>query len=74
MGYQTKIQVIKRAKGADQYYVNFPMVMAEALEFQKGETVEWIVAEGGEIVLARPEMPSRTIVKKTKATLKVEKS
>ncbi|OGV34392.1 MAG: hypothetical protein A2020_04950 [Lentisphaerae bacterium GWF2_45_14] len=46
----------------------------EALEFQKGETVEWIVAEGGEIVLARPEIPSRTMVKKTKAALKVEKS
>lgn len=25
--------------GADQYYVNFPTAVAEAMEFQKGEVI-----------------------------------
>jgi hypothetical protein len=36
MGYQTKIQLIKRAK-SEQWYVNFPASVVQAAEFQKGE-------------------------------------
>jgi MinD-like ATPase involved in chromosome partitioning or flagellar assembly len=72
MGYQTKIQLIKRAKGSDQYYVNFPMVMAEALEFVQGEVVEWTIAESGELILSRPNSPKRTTVKKTKEKIIVK--
>ena len=39
MGYKTKIQLIKRQKGSDQYYVNFPGVLAEVLGVEKGEEV-----------------------------------
>jgi antitoxin component of MazEF toxin-antitoxin module len=42
MGYPTKIQLISREKG-NQWYVNFPNALAEAMNFQKGETVEWEV-------------------------------
>ena len=42
MGYPTKIQLISRKKG-QQWYVNFPNALAEALEFTKGETVEWVI-------------------------------
>lgn len=42
MGYPTKIQLISRDKG-NQWYVNFPNALAEAMNFQKGETVEWSV-------------------------------
>ena len=42
MGYPTKIQLISRKKGK-QWYVNFPNALAEAMEFAKGETVEWTV-------------------------------
>ena len=42
MGYPTKIQLISRKKG-NQWYVNFPNALAEAMNFQKGETVEWEV-------------------------------
>lgn len=42
MGYPTKIQLISREKG-NQWYVNFPNALAEAMNFQKGETVEWTV-------------------------------
>ena len=40
MGYPTKVQLISRKKGADQYYINFPTAIAEAMEFQKGEINE----------------------------------
>ena len=42
MGYPTKIQQIRRQKG-NQWYVNFPNALAEAMRFKKGETVEWEV-------------------------------
>ena len=42
MGYPTKIQLISRKKGK-QWYVNFPNALAEAMNFEKGETVEWEV-------------------------------
>lgn len=42
MGYPTKIQLIARQKG-NQWYVNFPNALAEAMNFEKGETVEWEV-------------------------------
>jgi hypothetical protein len=42
MGYPTKVQLISRQKGK-QWYVNFPNALAEAMDFEKGETVEWTV-------------------------------
>ena len=42
MGYPTKVQLISRQKGK-QWYVNFPNALAEALNFVKGETVEWTI-------------------------------
>ena len=42
MGYPTKVQLISRKKGK-QWYVNFPNALAEAMEFVKGETVEWTI-------------------------------
>lgn len=42
MGYPTKIQLITRQKGK-QWYVNFPNALAEAMNFEKGEIVEWEV-------------------------------
>ena len=42
MGYPTKIQLITRKKG-NQWYVNFPAALAESMNFEKSETVEWEV-------------------------------
>jgi len=42
MGYPTKIQLIARQKG-QQWYVNFPNALAGAMNFEKGEVVEWEV-------------------------------
>jgi antitoxin component of MazEF toxin-antitoxin module len=44
MGYPTKIQLIARKdKNSNQWYVNFPNALAQAMDFEKGETVEWTV-------------------------------
>lgn len=52
MGYPTKIQLIKRAK-SEQWYINFPSAVAQAMEFEKGEVVEWVIQDKGMIVLKR---------------------
>lgn len=40
MGYPTTIQLISRKTG-NQWYVNFPNALAKAMNFKKGEIVEW---------------------------------
>jgi hypothetical protein len=57
MGYPTKVQLISRKKGSDQYYINFPTAIAEAMEFQKGETIEWIIENKANIIAHRPVVP-----------------
>ena len=38
MGFPTKVQLIKR-KESEQWYINFPSAVAQAMEFERGETV-----------------------------------
>jgi hypothetical protein len=45
MGYLTKVQVIERAKGQRQFYLICPAPLAQALEMEKGEAIEWIVED-----------------------------
>ena len=54
MGFQTKIQLIKRAK-SEQRYINFPSAVAQAMEFQRGEIVEWLIDDHQKLVLTRSE-------------------
>ena len=44
MGYPTTIQLISRDKG-NHWYVNFPNALAKAMDFKKGEVVEWEVQD-----------------------------
>lgn len=46
------MQLINR-KASQQWYVNMPAAVAEAMEFQKGETVEWIIDDQQHLVLKR---------------------
>jgi hypothetical protein len=65
MGYPTKVQLIARKKSADQYYINFPTAVAEAMEFEKGETIEWVIEDKANIIAHRPHVkPSPVTVKK----------
>ena len=52
MGYPTKVQLIQR-KASRQWYVNFPAALAEALEFDKGEVVEWVIQDHRTLELQR---------------------
>lgn len=52
MGYPTKVQLIQR-EASEQWYVNFPAALAQAMEFTKGEVVEWIVDDRNTLTLRR---------------------
>lgn len=67
MGYPTKVQLIKR-KESEQWYINFPSAIAQAMEFVKGETVEWVVEDKSRLTLKRPEAPPATGKKKAKSS------
>ena len=62
MGYPTRIQQIRR-KQSSQWYVNIPAALANAMEFQKGEVVEWVIKEHIGLVLVRqkPEVESKKL-------------
>lgn len=65
MGYPTKVQCIER-KDSAQFYVNVPTPLAQALEFAKGEIVEWTIHDKGHVILSRTQVPADPVpVKKT---------
>jgi len=66
MGYPTKVQLIKRQKTADQYYINFPTAIAEAMDFDKGEQVFWHVEDKANLVLHRTTVPPSPVSVKKK--------
>ena len=55
MGYLTKVQVIERAKGQRQFYLICPAPLAQALEIEKGETIEWVVQDKWTLTVKRVE-------------------
>jgi antitoxin component of MazEF toxin-antitoxin module len=61
MGYPTKIQLISRNKG-NQWYVNFPNALAEAMNFKKGETVEWSVESIKSLRMVRKTVPKKNAI------------
>lgn len=63
MGYPTKIQVIKR-KASEQWYVNFPSAVAQAIEFNQGEIVEWLIDDHQRLVLKRSDEAVKELKKK----------
>jgi hypothetical protein len=66
MGYPTKVQLIQRKRGTDQWYINFPTPIAEAMDFQKGEIVEWTIQNKGLLLLARQQVPASPVDSKKK--------
>jgi antitoxin component of MazEF toxin-antitoxin module len=63
MGYTTKIQLIKREK-SEQYYVNFPAAVAQAIELDAGEVVEWLIDDHQNLVLRRSDEAVAKLKKK----------
>ena len=52
MGYKVKIQKIQRATNKT-YYVNFPGAVADAINLEKGEEMEWFIEGRNCFVLKR---------------------
>jgi bifunctional DNA-binding transcriptional regulator/antitoxin component of YhaV-PrlF toxin-antitoxin module len=53
MGYETKLQVIERKNRTRQFYIICPAPLAEALEMEKGETLEFVVEDKKKILIKR---------------------
>jgi len=62
MGFPTKVQLIKR-KDSEQWYINFPSAIAQAMEFERGEVVEWIIEDKTQLVLRRRIAPASALKK-----------
>lgn len=68
MGFSTKIQLIKRTK-SEQWYINFPSAIAQAMEFERGEVVEWLIEDKHKMILKRDESVSGSEKKKPQTAL-----
>lgn len=62
MGFPTKVQLIKR-KASEQWYINFPSAVAQAMEFSRGETVEWVIEDKSLLALRRLQAPPSALKK-----------
>ena len=52
MGYRVKIQKVERPTNRS-FYLNFPLVLAEAIGVEKGEEFEWLLEDRNTLVLKR---------------------
>ncbi len=53
MGYRSTVQAIQRGGKNRQYYLICPAPLAQALEIEKGEVVEWVVEDKPTLILKR---------------------
>jgi hypothetical protein len=53
VGYLSKVQVIQRGGKNRQYYLICPSPLAQALEMEKGEIIEWVVQDKKTLILRR---------------------
>ena len=56
MGYISKVQVIQRGTKNRQYYLICPSPLAQALEIEKGESIEWVVEDKQKLIIKRLSM------------------
>lgn len=61
MGYPTRVQQIKR-ESSSQWYVNIPAALANAMEFEKGEIVEWVIKDNLGLLLARQSAGTKKVL------------
>jgi hypothetical protein len=62
MGYPTKVQRITR-KASEQWYINLPAAIAQAMEFERGEVVEWVIEDKANLLLRRREVASQEAIR-----------
>ena len=63
MGFPTKVQLIQR-QDSQQWYINFPSAIAQAMEFERGEIVEWLIEDKSQLVVRRQKVPPSAMKKK----------
>ena len=63
MGCPTRVQLIDR-KNSQQWYINFPAPIAQAMQFQKGEICEWIIDNKQLLILKRRDVPASPLAPK----------
>jgi len=63
MGFKTKVQRIKR-NNSEQWYVGLPSQIAQAMEFEPSESVEWFIEDKSTLALKRDNAPSLILKKK----------
>lgn len=64
MGYLSRVQVIQRGDKNRQYYLICPAPLAQALELEKGEEIEWVVEDKHTITIRRPGGAQRSARRK----------
>jgi hypothetical protein len=69
MGFISKVQVIQRGETNRQFYFICPAPLAQALEIEKGESIEWVVVDKQTLMIRRgPE--GSTVANKTQSSSK----
>ena len=66
MGFQSKVQVIERANKTRQFYFICPAPLAEAMEFKKGEIIEWVVVHKHHLAIKRRRLNGKSLKDATK--------
>jgi len=59
VGYISKLQVIQRGDKNRQYYLICPAPLAQALELEKGESVEWVIEDKTTLTIKRLNVKTR---------------
>jgi hypothetical protein len=62
MGYKIRVQKVDRPSNRS-FYVNFPAPIADAVNMQKGEELEWIVEDRNTFIIRRVK-PAKSFLKK----------
>jgi antitoxin component of MazEF toxin-antitoxin module len=52
MGYLVKLQKVERPTNRS-FYINLPAALADAVQLQKGEELEWFVEDKNTFILRR---------------------
>lgn len=53
-GYVIKVQKVERPTNRS-YYLNLPVVLAEAMEIKKAEEMEWLIEDKNTLLLCRKQ-------------------
>lgn len=62
MGYPVKVQKVERPTNTS-FYINLPAALADAMQVEKGETLEWFVEDRDTFILKRTK-PSKSLIKR----------